>query len=141
MTRAIIHDGERLVAVDATDLEGLDVRWQATEQEPTPPMSLLDEMMAQDAEPDWDGFAAWAISNTELNTIAGTAVANAPLAAAGLPTALLQVQSGSLSNFAATFNAVCTAGGATSQQRATWADLARDSYSLPPEFVAVVRGQ
>jgi hypothetical protein len=90
--------------------------------------------------PDWDGFAAWAISNADLNTIAATAISNAPLASAGLPTALLQVQSGNLANFAATFDAVCTAGGATTTQRNTWADTARDDYDLPADFVAAVRG-
>jgi len=53
---------------------------------------------------------------------------------------LLQVQSGNLANFAATFNSVCTAGGATQLQRDAWADTARDTYNLPADFVAAVRG-
>ena len=110
---------------------------------PVPTEEEIDAAIAAyvaPSPPDWDGFAAWAIANTELNTIAATAISNAPLAGAGLPTALLQVQSGNLANFAATFDAVCTAGSATQLQRDAWADAARDTYSLPADFVAAVRG-
>lgn len=103
-------------------------------------IKLLLDNWVDPAPPHWDGFAQWAMTDPELNAVFATAQTTAPLVAAALTTTLLQVQDGHLSNFAAAFSGVVTAGGATQAQRDLWANMARDTYHLPEDFVAVVRG-
>ena len=118
----------------------IDFKPEATDEQRAAAQQIYDNW-TDPPDPDWDGFAQWAMQNSDIASVYATAQAAAPLAAAALTTALLQVQSGNLANFAAAWNAVCSEGGATATQRGEWADTARDDYALPSAFVAVVRGQ
>lgn len=142
MNLSALHQEIAAIApIEGVSTDGrIDFLPEATEQQRADAQTIFDNWIDPEP-PNWDGFAQWAMTDPALNTVFATAQASAPLVAAGLTTTLLQVQDGNLANFAAAFNGVATVGGATPTQRETWADLARDTYFLPADFVAVVRGQ
>lgn len=100
----------------------------------TPPESV------QIPEPDWDGFNLAILANAEFNTAYGVAITAYPLVAAALPAALTQVAVGSITMFVTAFEALCQAASVSSEQRNIWATVA-ESYDLPTEFVAAIRGE
>lgn len=89
--------------------------------------------------PDWDGFNAAMLSNTEFNQITGVVLNLAPTVALGIPAALAQVSTNGVTAFGLVFNAFCQIGNVSISQRETWATIA-GSFNLPVEFVSVVRG-
>lgn len=121
--------------------ESLDTPAGATRSDHANQAELAAAIAAiqQPQQPDWKGFASWARDNVALNTAIAAALPLKPVAAGGIGATLLQASQGDLDNFASYFEAVCSAALVTSQQRGAWADLARDTYHLPADFVAVVR--
>lgn len=89
--------------------------------------------------PDWDGFNAAMLSNTEFNQITGVVLGLAPTVALGIPAALAQVSTNGVTAFALVFNAFCQIGNVSISQREAWANIA-ESFNLPIEFIGVVRG-
>lgn len=89
--------------------------------------------------PDWDGFNAAMLSNTEFNQITGVVLSLAPTVALGIPAALAQVSTNGVTAFGLVFNAFCQIGDVSSEQRGIWANIA-ESFNLPIEFIGVVRG-
>lgn len=88
--------------------------------------------------PDWDGFNAAMLANTEFNQITGVVLNLAPTVALGIPAALAQVSTNGVTAFALVFNAFCQIGNVSSEQKETWATIA-ESFNLPIEFISVVR--
>lgn len=91
-------------------------------------------------EPDWDGFNGAVMTDPTLNALMGTVLGLAPAIALGVPAALTQVSQNGPSAFALVFGALCQLGQATQDDRDAWATMAIN-YNLPPDFVAVVRGE
>ncbi len=89
--------------------------------------------------PDWDGFNAAILSDTAFNQSTGAVFAQAPSVAIALPSALAQVSTNGVSAFSLVFTNFCLIGQVSAEQRDTWATMA-ETYNLPSEFVAVVRG-
>ena len=89
--------------------------------------------------PNWDGFNAAMLSNTEFNQITGVVLSLAPTVALGIPAALAQVSTNGVTAFGLVFNAFCQIGDVSSEQRGIWANIA-ESFNLPIEFIGVVRG-
>ncbi|AFY60351.1 hypothetical protein [Synechococcus sp. PCC 6312] len=102
--------------------------------------TLVAGLEPETAPPNWDGFNGAILSDVRLNQVQGAALSVAPAAAIALPAALSQVSTNGVTAFGLVFGAVCGAGGATTEDRQAWADLA-ESCNLPAEFVAVVRGE
>lgn len=125
----ITEDGNGLTAIDRETGQVLTQQQIATAIASYVPPS----------PPQWEAFAVWAMSDPALNAVFATASAAAPIVAAALPAALLQVQAGNTVNFAAAWEGICVAGGASTAQRQSWGDMAL-GFSLPAEFVAIVRG-
>ena len=88
--------------------------------------------------PDWDGFNAAMLANTEFNQITGLVLSLAPTVALGIPAALAHVSTNGVTAFALVFNAFCQIGNVSSKQRETWATIA-EGFNLPIEFISVVR--
>lgn len=89
--------------------------------------------------PNWDGFNAAMLANTEFNQITGVVLGIVPTVALGMPAALAQVSTNGVTAFALVFNAFCQIGNVSISQREDWANIA-EGFNLPIEFVSVVRG-
>lgn len=89
--------------------------------------------------PDWDGFNAYMLTDTDFNTYYGTGLTVAPAVTTSIPTALAQVSTNGVNSFNLTFNEFCNAVSVTTTHRNSWADIA-ESYHLPADFVSVIRG-
>lgn len=101
--------------------------------------NLVEPSYSLNTESDWDSFNAYILSDAAFNQTMGSVMQNAPAVAVAIPAALSQVAANGVTAFALAFNAFCTVGQVTTQQRETWADIA-ESFNLPSDFVAVVRG-
>lgn len=89
--------------------------------------------------PNWDGFNAYMLTDTDFNTYYGTGLTVAPAVTTSIPTALAQVSTNGINSFNLTFNGFCNAVSVTATHRNGWADVA-ESYHLPADFVSVIRG-
>ena len=89
--------------------------------------------------PDWDGFNAAMLTNTEFNQITGLVLETVPTVALGIPAALAHVSTNGVTAFALVFNAFCQIGNVSSEQREVWANIA-EGFNLPIEFIDVVKG-
>ncbi len=87
---------------------------------------------------DWDGMNLAILSDEDFNQVYSQCLATHPLLAASLPAALTQVANGQDSMFIEIFNKICIVGGATSEMRSRWADLA-ESYFLPDQIINSIR--
>lgn len=130
--QAIINKNGKLIEGDFKSLDGLTVEWQASEGDI--PQPLLDMIAGQDVATDWDGFSSYSLSNTDFLTALNSVPTPQQTA--------LMVAYGSrnLTLFTSLLNAVVAAGSVDQTTRDTWADAARDTYYLPGEWVAAVRG-
>jgi hypothetical protein len=150
---------------DDRAIDGLDSDWVVLEQINTPPPSYHPEAESIEGkwevdldnreyrlewtildvpeivpEPEWDDFNDKVFQDLRFNQVYGTALQNAPLVASSLPTAMDQISSKeSMVLFGKVYNAVCHFGGATSEDRVIWGDMAR-GCNLPSEFVSIVTG-
>jgi hypothetical protein len=91
-------------------------------------------------QPDWDGFNAYILANTQFKATTATVRATHPELVEALPSAYLLVGQGNPATFAFLMGQIYTVASVSQSQRNTWADTARDVYNLPADFVAVVRG-
>ena len=101
--------------------------------------NLVEPSYLVGSEANWDGFNAAILSDTVFNQTTGAVFAQAPSVAIALPSALSQVSTNGVAAFNLVFTNFCLIGQVSAQQRNTWADTA-ESFNLPSEFVAVVRG-
>jgi hypothetical protein len=77
------------------------------------------------------------LSRPDFNLVLGTAIQYAPAAALGLTAALSQVSTNGVAAFAMIYAGVCQAGGATTDMRTTWKNIALSCY-LPQEFIDIL---
>ena len=97
------------------------------------------EFLPSENLPNWDGFNAAMLANTEFNQVIGVVLGLVPTVALGLPAALAHVSTNGVTAFALVFNAFCQIGNGSSEQKETWATIA-ENFNLPVEFVEIVRG-
>jgi hypothetical protein len=90
-------------------------------------------------QPDWDGFNGAMLQDVAFNQTTGAVMGVAPSVALALPAALAQVSTNGVNAFGLVFNAFCAAGSVSVVQRSEWASIA-ETYSLPADFVNIVRG-
>lgn len=133
---------------NAPDLSGfteptlsvLQTSWQAFLDSGTELEIVSDpEPIVEVPAPDWDGFNAAMLANPEFNQFTGIVLQLAPVVALGIPAALAQVSSNGVNAFGLVYSAFCQIGGVQQSQKDYWADLA-ESFNLPTDFVAIVRG-
>jgi hypothetical protein len=99
---------------------------------------LTQEQIKARQPPNWDGFNAGMLTNTEFNQFTGVVMQLAPSVALALPTALAQVSTNGLQSFTLVFNVFCQIGQVSVEQRETWAQLAED-HNLPVDFIESIR--
>jgi len=91
-------------------------------------------------QPDWDGFNAYILGNTDFKATTATVRSTHPELVEALPSAYLLVGQGNPATFAFLIGQIYTVASVSEFQRDIWADAAQDVYNLPADFVAVVRG-
>ena len=95
---------------------------------------------AQPVKPDWDGFNAYILANADFKATTATVRSTHPELVEALPSAYLLVGQGNPATFAFLIGQIYIVANVSELQRDTWADAARDTYNLPADFVAAVRG-
>jgi hypothetical protein len=88
---------------------------------------------------NWDNFNAQMLSDSRFIQVSTSAFQTHPMVSASVPTALLQVSTHGVNSFSQIWNLFCQIGGATSEDRITWANLGINN-NLPNDFIAVLRG-
>jgi hypothetical protein len=88
---------------------------------------------------NWDNFNLQMMSNARFNQVYNQCLSVAPIVANALPTSLDQVTTRGLSLFTLIWTQLCQIGGATPEDRITWAELGVNN-SLPVDFINVLRG-
>ena len=101
--------------------------------------NLVEPSYSLNTESDWDSFNAYILSDAAFNQATGAVFALSPSVAIALPSALAQVTTNGVTAFNLVFTNFCLIGQVSPEQRDTWADIA-ESFNLPSDFVAVVRG-
>lgn len=87
--------------------------------------------------PDWAAFKAQAIESPALNGIMGEALVETPVAAGALASALLRAEQGDVSDFRASWVAICAAVPAAAAAAPGFQQVA-EACHLPAEFVAAL---
>jgi hypothetical protein len=89
--------------------------------------------------PNWDNFNITMMSDGRFNQVYNQCLKISPIVANSLPTAISQVTTHGTSLFALVFNNCCAIGGATPQDRFSWANMAVENH-LPDDFIAILKG-
>ena len=119
---------EQITPTEVIDLNALVVTraWDVT---PLPPPAPV---------PDWATFKTTALNSSSLNSILSAAYGVVPVAAGALAPALLAAEQGRISDFAASWSAICAAVPVDPQVITGFVGVANDC-NLPADFVAALQ--
>lgn len=112
--------------------EYLDWVSQGNEPLPYEPQPVVEP-------PNWPGFVIAIQNDTDFKTTWVKANMTDPFIAQSLLVSFSHITNGSTETFASFFNAVCELGGATIDQRNTWAGVA-EAHHTPLDFIKIIRG-
>ena len=118
---------EQITPTEAIDLNALVVTrgWDVS---PLPAPVLV---------PDWPTFKAQAIESAGLNAILADALVEVPVAASALASAVLRAEQGDISDFRASWLAICSAVPAAAAAAPGFQQVAT-ACNLPAAFVAAL---
>jgi hypothetical protein len=100
--------------------------------------AIIDNYI-EPATANWDQFNLMMMSDSEFNQVYNTCLAQFPIIANALPTALDQVTTRGNSLFTLIWDQICTIGQATTEMRIKWAGFG-EYNNLPSDFVEILRG-
>lgn len=103
-------------------------QWEAYTPPPEPPSPPTS---------DWATFKATALNSSSLNSILSAAYGVVPVAAGALAPALLAAEQGRISDFAASWSAICAAVPVDPQVITGFVGVATDC-NLPVDFIAAL---
>jgi hypothetical protein len=117
-------------------LAQIDGVWVSSNDEA---VQLIIDNYQEKLPPNWDNFNITMMSDPLFNQVYNQCLKFSPIVANSLPTAISQVTTHGTSLFYLVFDNLCKMGGATSEDRLSWANMAVENH-LPDDFIAILKG-